>query len=294
MTTTINYFVMVAKNIYAKKRLYKVTKAMIYAYFGIEYRASDGKIKAPGFGWIKPLMKNGNSKIGKGAFHFSTLPTTKAFTFIVNGIEYHAKGTCKCTCDDCYACTGHYVQNNVKASLGINTILCACHLDFVKRAIVAQIIADNVKIVRVHVAGDFNTFNYIDMWRDIAKTFSGIVVFWTYTKNEKAEHAFDDIINFNVVHSLIDYNGKKVFNFGTCSEILALYDYLKSQGKTVYICKCGFDDTQHCIDCGACRNCEHVLFVKHSTSDYDAKVDPLYNYTKEIVMSQDSTLAKVA
>lgn len=269
----------------------RATKKDIYAQYGIEYRTSDGKINVPVFGWVKPLLKNGNKKIGKGSFHFSIAPTdTKSFTFTVNGKEYSVCGTCACTCRnaetgkiECYACTGHYVQNNVKASLGINTFLARYALDFLKRAITAQLIADKVKVCRVHVAGDFFGIEYVNLWQEIAKAFP-YIAFWTYTKTAY-ENEFDEIENFNVVKSIIKGYG---YNFGECGYIIALFNYLKSQGKSVYICLCGLDDENapKCFDCAACRTYEHVLFIKHSCADYDAKKDPLFDTLVSIAKSQ--------
>ena len=47
----------------------KQTKKEIYSEFGIEF---DGKqIKAPEFGFIPPLLINGNEKIGHGVYHLA-------------------------------------------------------------------------------------------------------------------------------------------------------------------------------------------------------------------------------
>ena len=106
--------------------------------------------------------------------------------------------------------------------------------------------------------------------------------------------AFDDINNFNVVKSIVCIDGKRRgFNFGKCDYILALYKELTARGESVYICKCGFDDENpaHCITCAACRTCKYVLFVLHSTPDYDAKKDALFPVLKEIVMNQPDIIA---
>ena len=50
----------------------KTSKKAIYAEYDIEYM--NGKILAPVFGWINPLLVDGNSKLGKGVWTFSTLP----------------------------------------------------------------------------------------------------------------------------------------------------------------------------------------------------------------------------
>lgn len=298
MNKKTNVIIEIVKAIIAKRALaIRVSKADIYAAFGIEYRAKDGKINVPVFGYVKPLLKNGNAKIGKGVYHFSTVPTdAESYTFSVGGKSYTVAGTCCCTCRnaktgkiDCYACSGHYSRANVRASLGVNTFLARYCLDFCKRAIIAQIIADNIAVCRVHVAGDFFGAAYIEAWREIAVTFPA-VAFWTYTKVDAAESAFDEIGNFNVVRSKIPGFG---FNFGEIAYIQTLYNALTARGESVYICKCGFDkeNPAHCITCGACRKCKYVLFVLHSTPDYNAEKDPLYPEFKKFVLSQPDILA---
>ena len=156
------------------------------------------------------------------------------------------------------------------------------------RAIMAQIIADGIRVCRVHVTGDFFSMEYINMWREIAQAFPG-VVFWSYTKNPVAEHAFDDIENFHVVPSKIPGKG---YNYGHCNYILALFDYLTKKGFRVFVCMCGFDDENpaHCDTCGACRTCDYVLFLEHSTN-YNAKDDPLYPVLKALVLAQEKIAA---
>lgn len=269
------------------------SKAQVYAKYGIRYHK--GRIEAPEFGMIAPLLVNGNKKIGKGCYHFSMLPTNGGFSFAHNGATYEIAGTCCCTCrnDDgevtCYATKGNYNFPSVRRSLGIKTFLARHHLDFVRRAIMAQIEADRISICRVHVAGDFFSSAYVDMWREIAQTFPG-VTFWTYTKVRTAEGAFDDIRNFNVVKSLIPGHG---FNYGNCAYIIALYEALRGMRKRVYICRCGIDETQHCFDCGACRSCDYVLFLEHSTK-YNAQEDALFPVLKCIIESQDDSFRAVA
>ena len=97
------------------KKLEKGYKTMnkkeIYKSFGIEYQG--GKIKAPEFGWISPLLIDGNSKLGKGVWTFSTLPGTAEYIAEFFGREYTAKGTCPCDCNGCYAQTGFYRMPSV-------------------------------------------------------------------------------------------------------------------------------------------------------------------------------------
>ena len=258
-----------------------MNKKAIYAKFGIEYR--NGKILAPLFGWINPLLVDGNGKLGKGVWTFSTLPSNNIFHIVINGLSFDVKGTCPCNCKGCYAQTGFYNMPSVLQSNAIKTILARDYTEFVKNAIIAQVIADNVKLCRIHASGDFFSTEYVAMWFEIVKACVGCV-FWTYTKNASAENAFNGLANINIVKSVIHGFG---FNFGTCEYILKVYKALKEMGKDVYICKCGIDKNQHCVNCKGCSKNDFVLFIEHSTS-YKAENDPFFAELKEIIASQEN------
>lgn len=119
------------------------------------------------------------------------------------------------------------------------------------------------------------------MWIDICNDTPN-VIYWTYTKVDFALHAFDTVDNCNVVNSIIDGIG---LNYGKCDYILNTYETLKQAGKSVYICRCGIDDKQHCENCKGCSVNEYVLFIEHST-DYVAKEDPLFDTLKALIESQ--------
>ena len=259
----------------------KATKKEIFAIYGIEYDRKTNKIYHPVLGWINLLLINGNAKIGKGAYHFSTLPTNKLFHVAFCGMEIDIKGTCPCSCVGCYATKGNYrFQSTIKA-LAIRTWLVYNDLDFVKSAIIAQIKACNIKMCRIHASGDFCNIEYINTWKEIVKACEACI-FWSYTKNAIAENAFDNFDNINIVKSCIQGIG---FNFGTCAYIIKVYNVLKEMNKKVYICRCGVDKNQHCTNCGGCSKNEYVLFIEHSTS-YIAENDPLFNELKEIIEGQ--------
>lgn len=236
----------------------KNTKANIYAAHGIEYKA--GKILSP-LGWIRPLLIDGNAKIGRGAWHFSTLPTNQIFDVVVNGMSYSVRGTCCCNCVGCYATKGNYRFQSVKNALGMRTILIRDHLEFVRRAIMAQIQADKIETVRIHASGDFDSVEYLAMWCTVVRKNPG-VTFWTYTKCDWAEKAFDHYSNANIVKSLIPGVGK---NYGPAAYVMAAYDKLAGDGKSVTICRCGIDRNQHCTNCKGCSTNEYVVFLEHST-----------------------------
>lgn len=257
----------------------KTSKKAIYAEYGIKY--ANGKILAPVFGWINPLLLDGNAKLGKGVWTWSTLPSNKAFTVEINGHVFNVVGTCPCNCAGCYAQTGFYNMPSVKQSNAVKTVLARDHMDFVKRAIIAQIHADNILLCRIHASGDFFNAEYINAWRDIVNA-SPLCTFWTYTKNASAENAFADCKNINIVKSVIHGYG---FNFGKCEYILRVYKALKAMNKDVYICRCGVDKNQHCINCKGCSKNEYVLFIEHSTG-YVAENDPLFAEITKIIDAQ--------
>lgn len=261
----------------------KLSKKEVYAKYGIVYK--DGKIEAPEFGFINPLLIDGNTKLGKGVWTFSILPGNFIFDVIIDGKSYSLKGSCPCNCPGCYAQRGNYNFKDVKAANARKTYLVYNHLDFVIRAIIAQIEADNIRLCRIHAAGDFCNMDYINAWREIVKACSDCV-FWTYTKNQAAENAFNDLDNINIVKSIIPGIG---FNFGKCGYILKAYKALKDAGKSVYICRCGVDKNQHCTNCKGCSKNEFVLFIEHSTG-YEAESDPLFPEVKAIIEAQPAAV----
>ena len=122
-----------------------ISKKAIYAKYGIAYKA--GVIESP-IGPVRELLKEGNSKSGK-----------KVRTWSMN------QTTCPCHCPGCYADHGCYNFPSVKESLRINTELATEHLDFVNRALRAQLetLPAGTEI-RIHAVGDFFSGEYLTMW----------------------------------------------------------------------------------------------------------------------------------
>lgn len=175
-------------------------------------------------------------------------------------------------------------MENVKISMLVNTALANRYIDFLKRAIKAQLAWIGRGEVRIHVAGDFFTKHpeeYAAMWKDIVKDFPSFR-FWTYTKVKRFENLFDGFRNANVVKSLVPGMGK---NYGTCDYIISMYYNLREMGKKVYICKCGIDKNQHCERCGVCATYDFVLFLEHGTS-YKPEKDPSFGKFCELVKNQ--------
>ena len=252
----------------------------IYSKYGIQ--TSNNKLVTPlvidgNAITCNPVLKNGNTKVGKGVFTFSTLPTNQEFNTEFGTV----KGTCCCNCVGCYATKGFYqFKSNVNA-LAINTILIRNYPDWIESAINAQLEIIGNCDVRISASGDMESQNIVDLWARIA-TKNANCRFWTYTKYSEFENAFNNIPNANIVKSLIPDIG---YNFGHCDYIIDTYNKLKAQNKNVHICKCGFDDKEHCNNCDGCRINEFVLFVEHSTS-YKATEDASFNKLAMIVNNQ--------
>ena len=274
-------------------------KTAVYAKYGIQFDAKKNQFYVPGFGWTFMPLVNGNEKIGVGVWHFSTLPGKKHYTLNINvkagkldkenPIVVDVDGTCVCTCEGCYAMTSNYRYGTTLAYLAHRTIVARLYMETLEKCINAQIEAENIKLCRIHAAGDFFNMEYVEMWKRIALANPGCV-FWSYTKNADAENAFDEIPNCNIVKSMIPNIGK---NYGTCKYIMDAYAFLKAAGKKVYICRCGVDPDQHCVNCKGCSMHEYVLFIEHSTA-YKAEKDPLYPAIVALIESQDMEIAKAA
>lgn len=223
---------------------------------------------------INELLVNGNAKIGKNVYHFSTLPTCE------NG------GTCFYTCEGGYCTKGNYNFKSVKAALALRTEIVRNDLQFFINEITREIVLHKIQFVRIHATGDFFSGEYTNAWFEIASKCPN-TKFWTYTKS--FGHGFDNELNklnglpnVNIVESIVPGCG---FNFGHADYILDTYYKLVSNGETPYICKCGIDDSVHCNDCHKCSENKFVLFVEHSTG-YKVETDPKYNELVNLVNNQ--------
>ena len=262
----------------------RITKKDIYKKYGVEF---DGKKILSPIGWIPALLVDGNGKIGEGVWHFSSCPGKREYSATINGAEFETVGTCGDDCPGCYGFTGNFLRYGYD-SLVVRTVIAREYMDFCERAIMAQLEADKIRTVRIHATGDFFSRDYLDMWTRIVKA-NPAVTFWTYTKEYAAEHAFDDIPNANIVKSNVLNIG---YNFGHAGYICDLYKFLRDMGKTVYVCRCGIDNNQHCTNCAACAKCDYVLFLEHGTG-YKPEKDPRFAEFVDLVNSQcDAYLTK--
>jgi hypothetical protein len=268
-----------------------------WAEFGIQYDTKTGKIFCDDLGIWVPLMLtiDTNTKIGDAAT-FSILhgnETVKAEDLGPKSKGYlescgcdSIKGTCQCHCENCYCDSGRYPFDGVKAALIIRTIIVRKCLDWFKRAVIAQIKIYGITQCRIHAAGDFYSIDYTNVWHDIIEATIGFCIFWSYTKWDYAEHAFDDLPNMSLVPSITP-NG---VNFGTCDYLLALREKLLNAGHHVHICACGTEYEKHCDECkvGCKKKDGFTLFILHSTRAYKAGKNDAESFeaVKEIIRNQ--------
>lgn len=282
----------------------RLTKKEIYAEHGIEYRKvgnSEQLFCEPLGIWINKLLPIGtNNKVGKAAT-WSMLHGNET----VNIIEMHEKVqavmrlagiteitlSCPIHCHDCYCDYGCFNWPDNKAKNMLKLILARFYRDWLERALTAQIIADKLTQIRIHVAGDFFCIEYIEMWERIANRFTETVIFWTYTKVQAALDAFQNVKNVFIVPSITACG----FNFGTCAELLYRYERLTSLGYKVHICACGTEHEIHCAECkhgckAVGKECDYVLFIKHSSKEYEAGKDDPEEFAQvcEIIRKQNN------
>lgn len=274
-----------------------MNKKEVYAAYGIEYKT--GKIVTPWNTSVSELLKIGtNSKVGDAAT-FSILPGTGAIDIRTAGPKTRAimdaagvgviYGTCKHDCPGCYAKAGRYNMDGVKASLVSNTIIVYRDLDFFRRAVTAQVIADGIKQVRIHAAGDFFSKEYAAAWARI-KADTGIDTAWTYTKEEDALNVIRSA-GIAVTPSITPAG----INYGTCADVLRMYQELTAAGYTVHVCACGTPYQKHCSDCktgckAAGTGTDYTLFIMHSVPGYRAGEKDAAEYAAllDIISRQDN------
>jgi len=229
-----------------------------------------------------PLVQ-GNTKLGTGVWHSSTLPTNKVITAVSpDGTTTTENGTCPTTCPGCYGTTGNYRYNSNKYIIMMRTRLLKNYPDIYFQLVSIQIENENIEKLRIHAVGDFLPGEALGFY-NVLKKYPHVKA-WTYTKcNVSGDIALlDTLPNCNVVKSIIPGCG---FNYGHVAYIANLFYMLKRQGKKVYICRCGIDENQHCSNCNGCSNHEFVLFIEHSTG-YNAKNDYGYQKIVELIENQ--------
>lgn len=285
----------------AKRKAEKrVKKEDLYREYGIEYK--DNKIKDPIGNYVPlPITVGTNTKLGKGVGSWSIYHGNETHT--IN--EFGAKaqqvmkdfgvteftGSCPMHCNGCYCDNGRYPFDQNRATAIRKLLYARLYMGWLKKAIIAQIKIEGIKQLRIHAQGDFFSADYSDMWKDIAVECKECCIFWTYTKEEHALEALQGISNLSIVPSCTPYG----LNFGTAKELVKLYERLVKDGYRVHICACGTDYQKHCSECKCgCKaigkECDFVLFIKHSTRDYDFSKDTsvYHDMVLDIIRKQDN------
>ena len=121
-----------------------------------------------------------------------------------------------------------------------------------------------IKNIRTHSSGDFFSKDYFLMWVNIANRFQELNIF-TYSKAPQIKN-FTLPNNFNIINSFIDYNGKKLLNYGTYESLKPIAKSIK--GLICPITKGQATNNQKLKDltCSICKYCitkSKPLFVQH-------------------------------
>lgn len=234
-----------------------------------------------------PLVE-GNEKLGRKVWHGSTVPANEVMTVTFKGMTVSEMGTCPMKCPGCYGLTNNYNYDSTKFYLIMRTKLLRNYPAIYFQLVEIQLETEKIEKLRIHATGDFIPGEAIGYY-NVLKKFPNIKA-WTYTKveNDSDIELLNTLKNMNVVKSIIKEFG---FNFGHCDYIMTVYEYLKANHKSVFICRCGTEDKkrpetiQHCSDCDGCSDHEYVLFIEHSTS-YKAKKDKLFPAIVKLINSK--------
>ena len=206
------------------------------------------RLRTP-WGRFQPLRmaEGGNTKIKGDVLSFSLTPGRSCLN-------------CSDCFSTCYAMKSYrqYIQS--KNCLDINTDLAEQNVPLLESLLKAQILDYQTKkkgkavYVRIHVAGDFISQAYVDMWARVATAFPG-VRFWTYTKVDHLFNFSGIPDNVNVIRSFID--GK--LNFGSAGYVR---DLVENHG-AVECPAVGNKDIKCVRDCKHCVWHDRVAFLEH-------------------------------
>ena len=195
------------------------------------------------------LMTNSNQKVKAWLF---SLPPVKSCL--------NSK-SCE---NDCYALKAYKQYPSAKALWDYNFYLVQNDLDLLFERLdkqLAKIAKSKLKVVRIHQSGDFYSQEYIDVWRRLAKKYSGIQ-FYGYTKvNEILDLTqFEKLDNVSIVKSLV---AGKYRNYGSVAYVERM-----SPKHNAVICPATYGENKKEIKCNLhCNACTkkntNVFFVQH-------------------------------
>ena len=197
------------------------------------------------------FLKNSNSKLGKNIYAFD-LPA------VVSCPDY------KECFKTCYANKGTYIWKAAKQSNTFNYAIALHDIKYLQNELINEIIKKKIKNIRIHSSGDFFSKKYFLMWVNIANRFQELNIF-TYSKAPQIKN-FTLPNNFNIINSFIDYNVKKILNYGTYESLKPIAKSIK--GLICPITKGQATNNQKLKDltCSICKYCitkQKPLFVQH-------------------------------
>lgn len=190
-------------------------------------------------------MVEGNAKIKGNTLVFSLTPGRSC-------------PNCTDCIKSCYAMKAYVQYDASKNAWDINTDLAETNLPLLEALLKAQIL-DRLQAkteqlyVRIHVAGDFLSQAYVDMWERIAKTFP-TVLFWTYTKTAWDFSAMPT--NVNIIDSYIDGQ----INYGPIEYVMNLVEH-----NGAFLCPATVPGAEvKCVkDCKYCVTGRKPVFIEH-------------------------------
>ena len=222
-------------------------------------------------------IAQGNSKIGKGIYAFSTLPGNENHLLYAKGeLLTNIPGTCSKHCEacfnsGCYACnSAKQYHNTVIPSWAENTLL--LRSGKLKEELIKYIDAkaktkNPIKIFRVNVSGEIESIKDLEMWNELAAQYPTIK-FGVYTKNFEALDEFmqkhgktadNFCVNISQWHGVADEILKKYPNQFNVFE----YDDSNVKGNTL-----SDDDKTRLSNC---QHCPAVTKQGHHAKDKNGK-----------------------
>ena len=207
-------------------------------------------------------LDQGNSKLSDTIFSFSLIPVV----------------TCGRRCKGCYD-IGDLRYPSVQEKRKYNTWLSIHNLAGLKAMIIAQILASKkMEFVRIHVGGDFYSFEYTNMWTEIATEIGALrpeIVFFTFTKTKFTEIL--QMANINVVASNVkglgmNYGKREILElfvknnpeYTLCPATIRAEDQKAERKLDKSIKVKDQDHTKICgVTCHACMKKAEVLFIIH-------------------------------
>ena len=188
------------------------------------------------------VLTKGNKKVAKTVLCWSLPPVISCLNCV----------SCQ---KDCYAKHPYRAYPVVKKAWDRNFAIAksGAFVDSIKNQLR---VSKKCRFVRIHVAGDFFSQEYINQWVDIAKAFPGIK-FYSYSKvfDILDLSEFNSLPNVNVIDSIAFDGGP---NFGKADRVKMLND------NGYRVCPAVKNKTIHCgKNCFICMKIEKVCFNWH-------------------------------